>query len=68
MANLAEFFQDLIDDASDTVARIQREGEHLRELKARADFGLRVLGDVAKTELETAFGRVADRLAEIAKR
>lgn len=64
---IGDFLKDLIDDAADSVERLRREGEHLRELRARADFGLRVLGTAAKTEIEASFDRIAGRLHEISQ-
>ena len=67
MATIADYFKDLIDDASDSIQRIAEEGERLREIKAKAGFGLRVLGHALKSELDHGLERMIDRATDIAK-
>jgi hypothetical protein len=64
---LDEFVKEIIADANESVARIQREGENLREIGRRAAFGLNVLKHVAKKEIEIGAADVADRIAELVR-
>lgn len=65
---LGEFFQDLLDDASESLARIERERDHLREIGQRATFGLRIMKEVAKTEIEITADRVRDQMSALLTR
>ena len=62
---LDEFFRELVADANESIARVQREGENLRQIGKRAMFGLNVIKHVAKKEIEIAATDVADRMAEL---
>ena len=64
---LGEFFQDAIDDANESIERVRREGENLREIGRRVAFGLNIIKHAAKKEIEIAAVDVADRMAELVR-
>jgi hypothetical protein len=68
MPTLGEFFQEIFDDANESVKRIQREGHFLRDLADRASFGLRVAREVAQQEIAISAEHVRDKVAEMLKR
>jgi hypothetical protein len=67
LVTLGEFFQEVIDDANESIERVRREGETLREIGRRARFGLHIMKHVAKKEIEIAASDVAERMAELVR-
>ncbi len=67
VVTLGEFFQDAIDDANESIERVRREGENLREIGRRVAFGLNIIKHAAKKEIEIAAVDVADRMAELVR-